>query len=184
MAGSQCRAGGLTDGVVVLVVFPAGGRGVAAAAAERPKTREAIGRLRVAAPLSMQGYSRKRFPHWVSQGEGCDTRELVLQRDGTRRRRSTPCRSDVGPLAQLLRRQAHPRLEPVDIDHIVPLANAWIRGARALDAPAARRVRQRPARPAADRRQRAPRTAPRATARPTSGSRRGARRGACTRAGG
>lgn len=29
----------------------------------------------------MTGYSRDHFPHWISQGSGCDTRQIVLQRD-------------------------------------------------------------------------------------------------------
>lgn len=28
------------------------------------------------------GYSRDLFPHWSTQSPGCDTREIVLQRDG------------------------------------------------------------------------------------------------------
>ncbi len=30
---------------------------------------------------SMTGYSRDLFPHWSSQGSGCDTRQVVLKRD-------------------------------------------------------------------------------------------------------
>src|SRR5881396_1614321 len=42
-----------------------------------------LGRLAVAAWRSMSGYSRDRFPHWTSQARGCDTRAVVLQRDGS-----------------------------------------------------------------------------------------------------
>ncbi|MFE9492247.1 MULTISPECIES: hypothetical protein [unclassified Streptomyces] len=28
------------------------------------------------------GYSRAKFPHWITQHGTCDTREVVLQRDG------------------------------------------------------------------------------------------------------
>lgn len=30
---------------------------------------------------SMTGYSRDKFPHWIDQGGGCDTRQVVLKRD-------------------------------------------------------------------------------------------------------
>ena len=30
----------------------------------------------------MDGYDRDKFPHWIDQGDGCDTREAVLKRDG------------------------------------------------------------------------------------------------------
>jgi hypothetical protein len=45
--------------------------------------RSELAALVVQAPGSMAGYSRDRFPHWNDQGGGCDTRDVVLQRDGT-----------------------------------------------------------------------------------------------------
>src|SRR4051794_10999517 len=39
--------------------------------------------LVVAPQGSSDGYSRSKFPHWISQGGGCDTRDVVLERDGT-----------------------------------------------------------------------------------------------------
>jgi hypothetical protein len=37
--------------------------------------------LQGAPPHSMDGYSREKFPHWIDQGNSCDTRETVLKRD-------------------------------------------------------------------------------------------------------
>src|SRR5215211_2989690 len=56
------------------------------------KTRAAITKLTVSKPLSMSGYSRKRFPHWSAQANGCDTREVVLSRDGKDVRVGTQCK--------------------------------------------------------------------------------------------
>ncbi|MGW5370343.1 hypothetical protein ACWER6_23420 [Streptomyces sp. NPDC004009] len=44
--------------------------------------RKELGELDVAAPHPMTGYSRARFPHWIIQYGTCDTREVVLERDG------------------------------------------------------------------------------------------------------
>jgi hypothetical protein len=54
---------GLSAGLLLMAAFPA----AAGALPQRPpsaaKTRAAIGKLTVAAPLSMKGYSRDRFRH-------------------------------------------------------------------------------------------------------------------------
>ncbi|MFD8395492.1 hypothetical protein ACFV2N_41475 [Streptomyces sp. NPDC059680] len=44
--------------------------------------RKELGELNIAAPHSMTGYSRAKFPHWILQYGTCDTREVVLARDG------------------------------------------------------------------------------------------------------
>ena len=79
----------------------------------------------------MSGYSRDRFPHWASQGDGCDTRDVVLQRDGAGRADRRPAaRSPPGDVVQRLRRRdASTDPGDIDIDHMVPLANAWRTGA-------------------------------------------------------
>src|SRR5207248_840339 len=38
--------------------------------------------LTVKADGSQSGYSRDLFPHWIDQGNSCNTREVVLKRDG------------------------------------------------------------------------------------------------------
>ena len=39
--------------------------------------------LTVADEGSMSGYSRNLFPHWITISSTCNTREMVLMRDGT-----------------------------------------------------------------------------------------------------
>ncbi|MGH8882094.1 MAG: hypothetical protein ACRD0P_32905, partial [Stackebrandtia sp.] len=39
--------------------------------------------LAVASEGSMTGYSRDKFPHWITISGTCNTRETVLKRDGT-----------------------------------------------------------------------------------------------------
>ncbi|MEU9837296.1 HNH endonuclease family protein [Streptosporangium sp. NPDC048047] len=102
---------------------------IAAAAA-----RDALEALTVAAPRAMTGYSRAKFPHWMSQsrkGAGCDTREVVLARDGQGVERDSECRAVSGVWKSLYDGRRYTRAASVDIDHVVPLANAWRSGADA-----------------------------------------------------
>src|SRR5213083_3000532 len=72
----------LIAGILLMAVFPAAAGALPPRPPSAGKTRIAIRHLKIAPPLSMEGYSRERFPHWISQGGGCDTRDRVLIRDG------------------------------------------------------------------------------------------------------
>jgi hypothetical protein len=92
--------------------------------------RVQLGKLRVASPLPEAGYDRDKFPHWDSTGGGCDTRDDILKRDAIRSRVTVHCTIRAGtwrdPYGGKIRKSPH----ALDIDHIVPLANAWRSGAR------------------------------------------------------
>ncbi|GAA1587842.1 hypothetical protein GCM10009678_82850 [Actinomadura kijaniata] len=45
--------------------------------------RSHLASLTVAAEGPSTGYSRDKFPHWITQSGTCNTREVVLQRDGS-----------------------------------------------------------------------------------------------------
>jgi hypothetical protein len=72
--------------VLIAVLLLAGLPAVAGALPPTPpnsaRTLVAIGHLKIAVPLSMQGYSRARFPHWISEGGGLRYARPVLIRDG------------------------------------------------------------------------------------------------------
>jgi len=87
--------------------------------------------LKVAAHGSMSGYSRERFPHWSAQGNSCDTREKVLARAGTGVERDAECRAVSGRWISLYDGKEVTDASELDIDHMVPLANAWRSGAAA-----------------------------------------------------
>ncbi|MFJ2217781.1 DUF1524 domain-containing protein [Streptomyces sp. NPDC101062] len=91
--------------------------------------RRELAELTVAAPRPMIGYSRAKFPHWVQQGERCDTREIVLARDGENVVRDAECRAVSGTWLSLYDNKTLTAASQIDIDHIVPLANAWRSGA-------------------------------------------------------
>lgn len=79
----------------------------------------------------MVGYSRAKFPHWATQGGQCDTREIVLARDGVEVVQNEQCRAVSGTWHSLYDNRDVSSASVVDIDHIVPLANAWRSGADA-----------------------------------------------------
>jgi hypothetical protein len=86
--------------------------------------------LRVATPLSMDGYSRDLFPHWITQYGTCNTREVVLQRDGTNVSVDSNCYPTSGSWYSVYDKVWLYAASEVDIDHMVPLANAWRSGAK------------------------------------------------------
>ncbi|MDI3385047.1 HNH endonuclease family protein [Streptomyces sp. B-S-A8] len=93
------------------------------------RARQQLAGLKVAPHGSMTGYSRDRFPHWSAQGENCDTRETVLERDGTDVRRNEECRAVSGTWQSAYDDEKITDSSDLDIDHMVPLANAWRSGA-------------------------------------------------------
>jgi hypothetical protein len=81
--------------------------------------------LTVAAQGSQDGYSRDLFPHWITQSGTCDTREVVLQRDGTNVVQSSSCSATSGSWYSPYDGATWTAASDVDIDHMVPLSNAW-----------------------------------------------------------
>jgi hypothetical protein len=77
------------------------------------------------------GYDRDLFPHWSSQGDGCDTREAVLQRDGEGVEVDADCYPTAGSWTSPYDGERWTVPSDVDIDHVVPLAEAWASGAGA-----------------------------------------------------
>ncbi len=88
--------------------------------------------LVVATSGSMRGYSRDRFPHWRTTGDSCNVRDSILERDGTEIRRRG-CNVTGGRWFSVYDGKVLTRDEDVDIDHMVPLANAWRSGAAGWD---------------------------------------------------
>jgi hypothetical protein len=90
----------------------------------------ALGTLTVADARSMKGYSREKFPHWRGAGENCDVRDTVLKRDGDKVKFSG-CNVVAGSWDSWYDAKVLDAPTQVDIDHMVPLANAWRSGADA-----------------------------------------------------
>jgi hypothetical protein len=91
--------------------------------------RSELGALTVAPDGSMDGYSREEFPHWVNVEGNCSAREKVLQRDGQGVEVDSACYPTSG--SWYVEYNGNTVTEPSDvqIDHVVPLADAWRTGA-------------------------------------------------------
>ncbi|WP_329116703.1 HNH endonuclease family protein [Streptomyces sp. NBC_01465] len=91
--------------------------------------RTYLASLTVATPGSTSGYSRDLFPHWITQSGSCDTREVILKRDGTNVVQSSTCAATSGSWYSPYDGATWTAASDVDIDHMVPLAEAWKSGA-------------------------------------------------------
>ncbi|MDF4250429.1 HNH endonuclease family protein [Streptomyces sp. WMMB303] len=109
--------------------------GASPAAAEPPappsaaEARTMLDGLSEQAEGSMDGYSRDKFPHWSSQGDNCNTREAVLERDGEGVETGDDCYPTQGSWTSPYDGETWTQPSDLDIDHVVPLAEAWRSGA-------------------------------------------------------
>ncbi|MFD6660829.1 HNH endonuclease family protein [Micromonospora chalcea] len=85
--------------------------------------------LTVAAQGSTAGYSRDLFPHWITITGTCNTREQILKRDGTSVVVNSSCAATSGRWYSPYDGATWSAASDVDIDHVVPLAEAWRSGA-------------------------------------------------------
>ncbi|MDH6227166.1 MULTISPECIES: HNH endonuclease family protein [Streptomyces] len=76
------------------------------------------------------GYSRDLFPHWITISGACNTRETVLKRDGSGVVTDSSCAATSGSWYSPFDGATWSLASDVDIDHLVPLAEAWDSGAR------------------------------------------------------
>jgi hypothetical protein len=104
--------------------------GGSTAAGSAGSAKSQLDKLTVATAGSMKGYSRAKFPHWRSAGSNCDVRDSVLKRDGAKVKLSG-CNVVAGTWTSIYDGKTLTSPTQVDIDHLVPLANAWRSGAAA-----------------------------------------------------
>ncbi|MFC4586328.1 HNH endonuclease family protein [Sphaerisporangium corydalis] len=76
-------------------------------------------------------YDRDLFPHWITISGACNTRETVLKRDGTSVVTNSSCAATSGRWTSPYDGATWTAASDVDIDHMVPLAEAWRSGAYA-----------------------------------------------------
>lgn len=103
---------------------------------------EKLAELRVKPAGTMDGYSREKFPHWSdAQTYGwtlpagtpdpgsCDARDAALIRDGREEVVRSGCYVESGRWFDPYTGRTYYQPSDIDIDHVVPLANAWRSGA-------------------------------------------------------
>ena len=88
-----------------------------------------LSELVVGPRTGMGGYSREKFPHWATISGTCDTRETVLERDGQDVLTDAQCRPTSGTWRSPYDGATWTKASDVDIDHTVPLGQAWESGA-------------------------------------------------------
>ena len=111
---------------------PVGGGGGSA-----DTSSEALNELEVAEPGSMSGYSRESFEHWSRANDfgwdapedSCDAREAALIRDGENVEVGSGCKVTSGSWYDPYTTNTYTDPQEIDIDHVVPLANAYRSGA-------------------------------------------------------
>lgn len=99
------------------------------------RLRAAVGQLPVATERR-SGYARVKFEHWVdADGDGCNTRNEVLIAEAVRKPRvRSGCRLSGGRWVSYYDRRTWSDRARLDVDHMVPLAEAWDSGARGWSA--------------------------------------------------
>ncbi|MFG2818500.1 HNH endonuclease family protein [Kitasatospora sp. NPDC048365] len=85
--------------------------------------------LTVAAESHTTTYDRALFPHWITISGACNTRETVLKRDGSNVVTDSACAATSGSWYSVYDSVSTTTASSFDIDHLVPLAEAWRSGA-------------------------------------------------------
>lgn len=107
---------------------------------ELSEARLAIDQLQVKGRAPKTGYSRDQFSNGWGRIDGCDLRNLILQRDLIEQRMRDDCIVESGLLLDPYTGTEIEFVRGVDtsaavqIDHVVALSDAWQKGAQQLDA--------------------------------------------------
>ncbi|HEX2313942.1 MAG TPA: HNH endonuclease family protein [Thermomonospora sp.] len=99
-----------------------------------PSASTAVARLNeltVRAESNHSSYDRSLFPHWITISGTCNTRETVLKRDGANVVTDSACYPVSGSWYSPYDGATWYAASDIDIDHMVPLAEAWSSGAHA-----------------------------------------------------
>jgi hypothetical protein len=117
----------LTAALQLSFVSPAGATppGIPSAATAQSE----LATLTVAAWTHTTTYNRDLFPTWDTISGTCNTRETVLKRDGTSVVVDSACAATSGKWYSTYDGATWTAASDVDIDHVVPLKNAWESGA-------------------------------------------------------
>ncbi|WP_335973364.1 MULTISPECIES: HNH endonuclease family protein [Streptomycetaceae] len=74
-------------------------------------------------------YDRDLFPTWITISGTCDTREYVIKRDGSNVVTDSSCKATSGSWTSPYDGVTTTDPSTFDIDHLVPLSEAWDSGA-------------------------------------------------------
>ncbi|KDQ10332.1 hypothetical protein BOTBODRAFT_58076 [Botryobasidium botryosum FD-172 SS1] len=112
-----------------VVAAPTAGRALPAPV-DTATAQTYLGELKVAADSNDPAYSRKLFPTWDKIDGTCNTRDEVMKRDGTNVVTGSNCIATSGNWISPYDNATWTEERSLDIDHLVPLKEAWLSGAR------------------------------------------------------
>lgn len=93
---------------------------------------ELLSRVTIAPETSASGYERSLFEHWIDgDGDGCDTRAEVLQVESYTPAQVDPygCHVLTGDWLSIYDGYSTDDPTELDVDHLIPLSEAWDSGA-------------------------------------------------------
>ncbi|GGN06607.1 hypothetical protein FHR83_002321 [Actinoplanes campanulatus] len=122
---------GLTAGLITLGLLASPAQAAPTGIPSKATAQTYLNALTVAAEANASTYDRDLFPHWITISGTCNTRETVLKRDGTNVVTSSACAATSGTWYSPYDGATWTAASDVDIDHVVPLAEAWRSGANA-----------------------------------------------------
>jgi hypothetical protein len=123
-------AGALTAGIAAtMLVAPPAANATPPGIPSKSLAQSELNALTVAAEANAGSYDRDLFPHWITISGSCNTRETVLKRDGTSVVTSSSCAATSGRWYSPYDGATWTAASDIDIDHVVPLAEAWRSGA-------------------------------------------------------
>lgn len=122
---------GLVAGLVSLGLLVSPAQAAPTGIPSKATAQTYLNALTVAAEANADTYDRDLFPHWITISGTCNTRETVLMRDGTAVVTSSACAATSGTWYSPYDGATWTAASDLDIDHVVPLAEAWRSGASA-----------------------------------------------------
>lgn len=94
-----------------------------------PTVQKAIDSLKVADEVRT-GYKRTLFKHWIGAGNGCDSRKAVIISEAiVKPKVESGCKIVGGEWLSIYDNVKVTDASKLDVDHVVPLAEAWDSGA-------------------------------------------------------
>jgi hypothetical protein len=122
---------GLTAALITIGLLASPAQAAPTGIPSKSTAQTYLNALTVAAEANASTYDRDLFPHWITISGTCNTRETVLKRDGTSVVVSSACAATSGSWYSPYDGATWTAASDLDIDHVVPLAEAWRSGASA-----------------------------------------------------
>ncbi|CAG7633997.1 HNH endonuclease family protein [Actinacidiphila bryophytorum] len=127
------RIGSIAGTAALAATALLAGSGTAQAALPTPiaasTARSYLSGMTATAETHASTYDRDLFPTWITISGTCNTREYILKRDGSGVTTDSSCKATSGSWTSAYDGVTTTDPSTFDIDHLVPLAEAWASGA-------------------------------------------------------